>query len=82
MLRAWEAPLARPIMDIDMLGGQTANTIANLERIVRECCAIEANDGVLFDSASVRGEAINKDAEYQGVRIIEWLAGHTESFAQ
>lgn len=70
MLRAWEAPLARPTMDIDMLGWQTANTIENLERIVRECCAIEASDGVLFDSASVRGEAINKDAEYQGVRIM------------
>ena len=70
MLRAWESPLARPTMDIDMLGGQTANTIENLERIVRECCAIEASDGVLFDTASVRGEAINKDAEYQGVRIM------------
>lgn len=70
MLRVWEAPLARPTMDIDMLGGQTANTIANLERIVSECCAIEDSDGVLFDSASVRGEAINKDAEYQGVRIM------------
>jgi len=70
MLRAWEAPLARPTMDIDMLGGQTANTIENLERIVRECCAIEASDGVLFDTTGVRGEAINKDAEYQGVRIM------------
>lgn len=69
MLRAWEAPLARPTMDIDMLGGQTANTIENLERIVRECCAVEADDGVLFDTSSVRGEAINKDAEYQGVRV-------------
>ena len=69
MLRAWEAPLARPTMDVDMLGGQTANTIENLERIVRECCAIEAEDGVLFDTTGVRGEAINKDAEYQGVRV-------------
>ena len=69
MLRAWEAPLARPTMDIDMLGRQAANTIENLERIVRECCAIEANDGVLFDAPGVRGEAINKDAEYQGVRV-------------
>ncbi len=69
MLRAWEAPLARPTMDIDMLGGQTANTIENLERIVRECCAVEADDGVLFDTSSVRGEAINKDTEYQGMRV-------------
>jgi len=69
MLRAWESPLARPTMDIDMLAGQTANTIENLERIVRECCRVEVNDGVLFDTASLRGEAISKEAEYQGVRV-------------
>src|SRR5919198_605095 len=68
MLRAWEAPLARPTMDVDMLAGRTANTIENLARIVRECCEIEVADGVLFETASVRGEAISKGAEYQGVR--------------
>jgi hypothetical protein len=26
MLRAWEAPLARPTMDVDMLAGQTAKS--------------------------------------------------------
>jgi len=50
MLRAWEAPLARPTMDVDMLGGQTANTIENLERIVRECGEIEVGDGVPIQS--------------------------------
>ncbi|MDQ3257103.1 MAG: nucleotidyl transferase AbiEii/AbiGii toxin family protein, partial [Acidobacteriota bacterium] len=69
MLRAWEAPLARPTMDVDMLGGQPANTVEDLERIVRECCEIEIDDGVVFNLGSVRGEAINKDAEYQGVRV-------------
>ena len=69
MLRAWAAPLARPTMDVDMLAGQTANTTENLARIVRECCEIEVNDGVLFDTSSVRGEAIRKGAEYQGVRV-------------
>jgi predicted nucleotidyltransferase component of viral defense system len=69
MLRAWEAPLARPTMDVDMLAVQTANTVENLERIVRECCEVEAADGVQFETASVRGEAIRKGAEYQGVRV-------------
>jgi hypothetical protein len=69
MLRAWESPLARPTMDIDMLAGQTANSIENLERIVRECCEIKVDDGVLFDTASLRAETISKEAEYQGVRI-------------
>ncbi|HEX8136371.1 MAG TPA: nucleotidyl transferase AbiEii/AbiGii toxin family protein [Pyrinomonadaceae bacterium] len=70
MLRAWEAPLARPTMDVDMLAGQTANTIENLERVVRECCEIGVDDGVMFDTAGIRGEAINKEAEYQGVRVM------------
>lgn len=69
MLRSWEAPLARPTMDVDMLAGQTANTVENLERIVRECCEVKAADGVRFDAASARGEAISKGAEYQGVRV-------------
>lgn len=69
MLRAWSAPLARPTMDIDLLG-KVNNDIANLEKIVRECCAIEFEDGVSFDQDSVKGELIRKDAEYQGVRIL------------
>ena len=69
MLRAREAPLARPTMDVDMLAGQTADTVENLTRIVRECCEVEVADGVLFETASVRGEAISKEAEYQGVRV-------------
>jgi hypothetical protein len=56
-------------MDVDMLAGQTANTVENLEWIVRECCEVEVADGVRFDAASARGEAISKGAEYQGVRV-------------
>jgi hypothetical protein len=69
MLRAWtSAPLARPTMDVDLLA-EVSNEIENLERIVRECCELEIEDGVVFDSKSVRGETIKKDAEYQGVRV-------------
>jgi len=68
MLRAWETPLARPTMDIDMLGRVT-NTFENLERIVSECCTIEVSDGVIFEAESVHGEQIVKEARYQGVRV-------------
>src|SRR5260370_9972180 len=34
MLQAWDAPLARPTMDIDMLG-TVSNTVPDLENIVR-----------------------------------------------
>ncbi|CAN5485174.1 nucleotidyl transferase AbiEii/AbiGii toxin family protein [soil metagenome] len=69
MLRAWSAPLARPTMDIDLLG-KVNNDIENLEKIVRQCCVIEFEDGVSFDAESVKGELIRKDAEYQGVRVL------------
>jgi len=74
MLRAWmDSPLARPTMDVDLLG-RFNNEIENLEEIVRRCCAIEIEDGVVFDPQTVRGERIKKDAEYQGVRV--YLKGY------
>lgn len=74
MLRAWtSAPVARPTMDVDLLA-KVSNKIENLEQIVRECCELEIKDGVVFDSKSVRGETIKKDAEYQGVRV--FVKGH------
>jgi Nucleotidyl transferase AbiEii toxin, Type IV TA system len=69
MLKAWNAPLARPTIDIDLLG-KVNNSIENLEKIVSECCAIEFDDGVTFDQTSIKGEPIRKDAEYQGVRVL------------
>jgi hypothetical protein len=48
--------------------------IENLEQIIRECCELEIEDGVIFDAKSVRGETIKKDAEYQGVRV--FVKGH------
>ena len=35
----------------------------------REICQIEADDGITFDPASVKGTVIRKDAGYGGVRI-------------
>jgi hypothetical protein len=70
MLRAWiDSPATRPTMDVDLLA-KTSNEIENLEQIVRRCCELEIEDGVVFDSKSVSGEIIKKDAEYQGVRVL------------
>lgn len=70
MLRAWtNSPATRPTMDVDLLA-KVNNQIENLEQIVRECCDLEIEDGVVFDSESVRGETIKKDAEYKGVRVL------------
>lgn len=68
MLRVWNAPAARPTMDIDLLG-RVENDTENLEKIVRECCSVKVEDGVNFDAASVAAEIIRQEGEYQGVRV-------------
>jgi predicted nucleotidyltransferase component of viral defense system len=70
MLTAWNAPLLRPTMDIDLLG-RTPNDIRAMAAIVREICAVrvEPDDGLLFDVATVKGERIAEAADYEGVRI-------------
>ena len=70
MLTAWNAPLLRPTMDIDLLG-QIGNDIGAMAAIIREICAgrVEPDDGLVFDAATVQGEHIAEAAEYEGVRI-------------
>jgi hypothetical protein len=70
MLTAWNAPLVRPTMDIDLLG-RIGNDIEAMSAIVREICAgrVEPDDGLVFDAGTVQGERIAEAAEYEGVRI-------------
>src|SRR5882672_1901062 len=42
MLQVWDSQVARPTMDIDMLG-RVSNTLENLESIVRACITIEVD---------------------------------------
>lgn len=68
MLRVWDAPAARPTMDIDLLG-KLENDIKGLKRIVAECCSVEVNDGVVFDPKSIAAETMRKAGDYQGIRV-------------
>lgn len=69
MLKAWtQQTLTRPTMDIDLLG-RVNNEPKNLEEIVRQCCQVEIEDGVVFNPQTISSERIKKDAKYQGVRI-------------
>jgi len=69
MLRVWAAPETRPTRDIDLLGF-VKNDIAYLEAIIRDACNFEVeDDGLNFDAASVTGERIKEDADYEGIRI-------------
>ncbi len=71
MLNAWTGlNLPRPTRDIDLLGHDTPNRLASLERIVRDICAHPVPaDGIYFHAGSVRAERITEDADYAGARI-------------
>ena len=69
MLRVWDAPMARPTKDIDLLG-RLEHSLENGSTVVREVCAVEVEpDGLAFRSATLRSERIREDADYEGVRI-------------
>ncbi len=59
----------RPTRDLDLLGFG-AGDLASLEQTFREIASIEADDGIVFDPASVTAHEIRKDAGYAGGRIV------------
>lgn len=71
MLNVWErTSLPRPTLDIDVLAKRIGNDVASIVRAVQEICnqAVDP-DGITFDPATVRGEQIAEEAEYEGVRV-------------
>jgi hypothetical protein len=69
MFKAWEAPLSRPTMDIDLLG-QTDNSVDAILAVTKDMCLQDVEpDGLAFDATSLQGERITEDADYEGVRI-------------
>lgn len=69
LLRVWQAPLARPTMDIDMLG-RTANAPENITTIIHQVLAVEEQeDGIIFDPDSITIEPITENADYEGLRV-------------
>jgi len=68
LLTAWQAPISRPTMDIDLLG-RTDNAVDKTVALLREISQLAvSDDGITFDPASFAGEAIREDADYAGVR--------------
>ncbi|MBL7645661.1 MAG: nucleotidyl transferase AbiEii/AbiGii toxin family protein [Candidatus Hydrogenedentes bacterium] len=69
MLRARNAPDARPTMDIDLLGmtpNDTASLLARFEAVLRLAVL---DDGLHFDPSTLRSEGITKEMGYDGVRL-------------
>lgn len=70
MLKVWYGTHARPTKDIDMLA-QANNSPANLRKIIQEIISVDVpNDGIIFDPDTIESAPIQKDSEYQGVRVI------------
>ena len=64
----WNEAFHRPTRDVDLLGfGE--NDVSGLVKIFQDICSIEVEDGLRFDSQSIRGIEIKEDATYQGVRV-------------
>jgi len=64
----WYDQPHRPTRDADLLGFGP-DDIDTAVSAFREICQIEAEDGIAFDPALVKGSVIRKDAGYGGVRI-------------
>ena len=70
----FDIPL-RATRDIDLLGFQLPDA-AYLLKTFEDLCAIEVDDGMVFDQASIRAEEIRKEANYSGMRVV--LVGYLD----
>ncbi len=76
LMTTWFDDPHRPTRDVDFLGhGDPAPE--PMLAVFREICAIEQNDGVVFDVDALRVELIREELEYGGLRLrtIARLAG-------
>jgi hypothetical protein len=68
LFNLWHDLPRRPTRDADLLGFGTSE-ISDLVRVFQAICAVECEDGMLFQRDSVTAEAIRKEAVYSGVRV-------------
>lgn len=67
MLMVWDPMSHRATVDIDLLA-KTSNSIANLQQIINEICAIEVvPDGVTFAPQTLKLSEAQLEAEYHGI---------------
>lgn len=67
MLMVWDPLSHRATVDIDLLA-KTSNSIANLQKIINEICAIEVvPDGLVFASEILKLTEAQLEAEYHGI---------------
>ncbi len=67
LFAAWTGMVYRPTRDLDLLGYGSPE-VDRLITAIREVCAIDSADGLLFEPSRIEGARIKEDAEYEGVR--------------
>lgn len=68
LFKLWSDDRRRATWDLDLLGRRQTN-VSEVVSIMRDLCASSNDDGIVFDSRSIRGEDIQASDEYVGVRI-------------
>jgi predicted nucleotidyltransferase component of viral defense system len=68
LLTTWFDTPFRPTRDLDLLGHGDPDSEAMLG-VFTEVCAVEFEDGVVFDVAALEVDTIRDEAEYGGLRI-------------
>jgi hypothetical protein len=69
LFNLWYAMPHRPTRDVDLLGFGRSD-LQSIAQAFREIVNVVAQDGIVFDAASVRVEEIRKNAGYAGARVI------------
>ena len=69
LFELWTDQSHRPTRDADFLS-QGENTLERFQNIFEEICELEvADDGLRFDTASVKAGRIKEDQDYEGIRV-------------
>jgi predicted nucleotidyltransferase component of viral defense system len=69
LFNLWYAMPHRPTRDVDLLGFG-ASDLASIAQDFREIVSVLAEDGLVFDAASVVVDQIRKNAGYAGARVV------------
>ncbi|MHA7686006.1 nucleotidyl transferase AbiEii/AbiGii toxin family protein [Cupriavidus sp. PET2-C1] len=68
LMTSWFEDPHRPTRDVDFLGFGESEA-DHLLATFAEVCALAADDGISFDAAGLRAEAIREDTDYGGLRL-------------
>ncbi len=69
MMRVWDDSLARPTMDIDLHSPRTEDARSLYQTVKSTLESAVADDGLVFDTGSIRVDEIRAQQKYRGLRV-------------